>query len=88
MTVCLMSALHPAEQRAGILQSCPEKYKIQLALAHDGKKLALPIGHLPLLAGPGTDEDFLQGSFIKAAFYWVAVRALGTLVVTTSPQTR
>lgn len=34
------------------------------------------------------NKDFLQGNFIKAAFYRVAFRALATLVVSVSPSDR
>lgn len=74
--VCSVLALRPAEQRAGVLWCCPERYKIWPALAHDGKNTALGAGCLLLPVGALTDGGFLQGNFIKPRFYWVAFRAL------------
>lgn len=48
MMVGSISALRPAEQRAGVLWCCPERYKIESAVAHDGKNTALGAGHLLL----------------------------------------
>lgn len=76
MMVCLISALCPAEQRAGVLLCCPERYKIQPALAHYGKNTALGAGCLPLPVGAVIDGAFLQGKFIKHTFYCFAFRAL------------
>lgn len=71
-----ISALHSPEQRVGVLACCPERYKIRPALARDGKNTALGAGHLPFPVGTVTGGGFLQGSFIKPTFYWVAFRTL------------
>lgn len=76
MMVCLISALCPAERRAGVLLCCPEGCKIQPALAHYVKNTALDAGCLPLPMGAVTDGAFLQGNFIKRTFYCFAFRAL------------
>lgn len=84
----LMSALHPAEQRAGVLWGCPERYKIELALAHDGQSMALGAGHMLLPVRAATDGGFLQGNFINPSFYWFASMALILLRGSASPQTQ
>lgn len=48
MMVGSISALCSTEQRAGVLWCCPERYKIESAVAHDGKNTALGAGHLLL----------------------------------------
>lgn len=76
MMVRSKSASCPTEQRAGVLWCCPERYKIQPALAHYGKNTALGAGRLLLPVGAVTDGAFLQGNFIKHTFYCFAFRAL------------